>query len=149
MTLRDKSRQLREIVEVRVVQRQAAELKVAEANQAIIRLTIREAEQRQALRRDQDQWKAALAAPSLSLPLLGAWSAEILKRQADFAETGRDIGVAQSEKADRSQAWHHASALADAAEQMSDRAETADRRRREETRLNDIADRFAHRVTPW
>lgn len=81
--------------------------------------------------------------------MLQAWSAQILKGEAGLVETAREIAEAEDEKAARSRAWHQASARSDAADQMATSAQTADRRRLEEARLNDIADRFAHRVTPW
>lgn len=147
--MKSRTRQLQEIVAVRDVQLQAAELKVAQANQALGRLNGRRDEERQALALDQAQWKAALTAPTLSLPMLQAWSAQILKGEAGLVETAREIAEAEDEKAARSRAWHQASARSDAADQMATSAQTADRRRLEEARLNDIADRFAHRVTPW
>jgi hypothetical protein len=140
---------LREIVEVRAVQRQAAELKVAEANRALTELDARQTRQRQTLEADQRLWKAAMSAPSLPLSLARAWSAEILKGEAALGETGREMDQARSEKADRGRVWHMASARAEAAEDLAIRAETADRRRLEEARLNEVTDRFAHRVTPW
>ena len=149
MTRRDKTRMLQKIVEVRAVQRQAAEQRVAEANRTLARLDARQAEQREVLHGDRAQWKAVLSAPSLSLSLVGAWSAEILKGEVALRETAQDIETARSDKAGRSQAWHMASARADAAEELAARAETADRHRLEETRLNEVTDRFAHRVSPW
>lgn len=149
MKPRDRTRQLREIVEVRAVQLQAAELKVAQANQALARLHAREARQQEALRQDQAQWQAALGAPSLSLPMMQTWSSQILRGATGLVQTAGEITGAESEKAARSQAWHQASALSDAADQLAASAQAADRRRLEEARLNDIADRFAHRVTPW
>jgi hypothetical protein len=149
MTHRDKTRMLQKIVEVRAVQRQAAELKVAEANQALARLNARQAEQQEILRGDQGQWKAILSASSLSLSLVGAWSAEIQKGEVALRDTAREIDLAQAEKADRGRDWRMASARADAADELAARAETADRRRLEEARLNEVTDRFAHRVSPW
>lgn len=149
MARRDKTRMLRRIVEVRAVQRQAAEQKVAEANQALARLDARQAAQRNALADHHRQWQAALGAPSLSLPLMQAWSFEVLKGEADLLQTAGEIERARDEKADRSRAWHIASALADAADAVAGRAETLDRRRLDEARLNEVSDRFAHRVAPW
>jgi hypothetical protein len=139
---------LRKIVEMRGVQRLAAEMGVARANAALAEVEVRREGWSRRLRDDQKSWSESLANRALSVEIVGAWAMAIHDGEAALRVIGGEITAAEQVRAERAETWGQALAREKAAEKIAATAMRKMLRRREETALGDAEDRFAQRRRP-
>jgi hypothetical protein len=142
MTHREDVARMRDIVEVRTLQRRAAEMQALQAQ-----ADLRQADQTRVTHLDhietqQQGWAQSLDARRLDLNLMRAWSAAIGTAHAELR--GLDVARDEAEavRAHAGLAWNAAIARADVAEELALAARQRARRRRDEAALAEMADRL-------
>jgi hypothetical protein len=140
---------IKEVMQVRAIQRLAAEMQVVRATEALRQLDASRDESVNRLQDEQERWSEVVSGPSLGLHFAGAWSEAILRGEAELGRLDLQIVDAEAERTLRSGEWRAAQARADAAKVMADRVHRHERRLREEAELGEMTDRFMRRaVTP-
>ena len=138
------SKTLAQILDIRVVQRQAAQAQVVRAAE---RLDAAERERDAAGERleiAEGRWRESLSGPSMALHLMGALSTEILVEAEGVVRADSDVAAAEKHKDQTRDHWRSALTSEDAAKALTRSARRAEIRRADEAALNDLADRFAH-----
>lgn len=138
------SKTLGQILDIRQIQRQAAEAKVVQAGQ---RLDAAERERDTADERlevAEARWRDALSGPSMALHLMGALSAEVLAQAQGVVEAHNEVASAQDHKTQTRDQWRGALANEDAVKALTRAARSIEVRRADEAALGDLADRVAH-----
>lgn len=140
---------MKQIMQVRRVQRMAAEMQVMRANAEMQQLDAQRVESVEKLQDEQSRWSQVVSGPSLSLHEAGAWSKVILRGDAELIGIESQIRDAEEERVRRNGEWRATRARADAAKVMADRVYRRERRLREEAELGEAADRFIQRGMAW
>ena len=133
------------VVEVRRVQRLAAEMRAGEAAASLREIDRRRAQGLEALQEDQERWLQCFAGASLDLGSAGAWSTAVLTAEAQLNRIHAERIDAEAERARRADAWRGAITRSDVAKDLARTARNQRRRQREEAALEAVADRFARR----
>jgi hypothetical protein len=136
---------LRKIVEVRFVQRRAAEIEVVRAAAHLARTRVHRDVSKENLNLDQRCWSQTVSEPSMSVHLALTWSAAILAGEATLRRMEEKVVSADAEKSRRGGDWCAAQARLQAAQDLANSASKKVRRLREETALNHLADRLLQR----
>lgn len=143
MARRRNLKTLAAIVAVRQVQQRGAEMAVAHADAALKVLRDEQSATQARLNDQHVQWSRSISGPVMRLPVAGAWSAEILGSEAALRRVNLNIEAADRDRADKAAAWRRSRAEAELAEAVVRSATRREQQWREETRMSDLADRFA------
>ena len=138
-------RTLNRILDVRLVQRMAAEMEVARADAALRDLEARRCESLGVLQEEQESWSGSVAGSPINLDMAACWSSAILEREAGLRSLDTQVAGAEDDKRRMNGAWRDSMAREDVAESLARSARRSARRRREESALGDLADRTARR----
>ena len=136
---------MRKIVEVRDLQRLAAEMRAARAAEALTALDEKRAEGERRLDTEQARWAEWVGRPSLDLQMTNALSSLVLAEQDGLQRLDGEIAEAQEVKTTAAEDWMQASARLETAEDLTKAAARRVRRWREEAALVEAHDRFAQR----
>lgn len=136
---------LRKIREVRQVQGQAAEARLAQAAAKLEGVETRRREAEVRLAGEQALWARSLAEPSLRLEMVRAWGGAVDAARSELDVMADRTVDAKAVKADAAGAWRLARARAEAAETLEGEAARRVRRAREEAALAVLEDRAAHK----
>jgi hypothetical protein len=136
---------LGEIAAIRDLQRTAAEAEASRAARVVEEKNARldECERQRAFA--EENWRRALAAPSIPLGILGLWSADLLRRDEDAGRAASDVGVASREFERCSANWYAAVRRRDVADSMVRKVLKDKADRRDEKQLQDVLDGSAQR----
>ena len=137
----DQLKALRQVVEVRRIKRAGAETQVAAAERARGELSERRAAVMNDIAVEQQRWSEVIAADRFSLPMVGAWSAEVQRNQRRLAQLDADYGHASTCSAAARAAWRLAIGAEDAAHTLVRVAVRRQARGREEALMTEIGDR--------
>ena len=133
------------VMEVRGVQRRAAEMQVLKADAELRQLDDRRHRSVEKLKGEMEAWSRSVTGRSVGLEIAAAWSRTILQGEAELDRTDLQIDQAKAERTRLGHEWAAASARSDAARTMGERALRRARRQREEQDLSNFADQFAQR----
>ncbi len=136
---------LRQIAAIRDLQRVAAEGEAARAASALReRQEARAESERQRFAAEQS-WSETLDSPPLHIELARLWSAIVRQREGVVLQASADADSAAAELERRTTNWHAARMRGDSAHGMARKAVRARQHARDETALQDAADRHAQR----
>lgn len=145
MPRRASLKQMKDVMQVRDVQRLAAEMQVVRINAELRQLDAQRDESVNKIQMDHDRWVEVISGPSFGLDFADGWSRSILQGEAELGRIDVQIGQTEDERTRRSEAWQASQARADAAEAMAGRAHRRERRLAEEAELAEATDRFLQR----
>ena len=145
MRIHDDVRALGRIVEVRRIQRLAAEMQVADAVAAIHQLEGSRGENLDRLWEQEASWSREVSGGRFNLHLASVWSSAISIGEATIRQLSSRIDDAEDNKKRRCEDLHVAIARADAAEDLAKAASRRLTRLRDEASLAEMADRAARR----
>jgi hypothetical protein len=141
MDRRDTTRRLREVAEVRELQRSAAESEAARAAAAESEARSGREAGSARLQREQEGWSALVEGRSFDPAMAGAWSSAIGQREDELDELDQALDAAANERERKATRWHAAEAQARAADAEARRSARDAARHREEAALAEAADR--------
>lgn len=145
MARRDQPERLRQIGRVRALQSQVAEAAAARAAADHEEARARRDRGDERLADEQGRWAAALAAPSMALEVIGAWSVSIDVARAELGVLETRLRDAGDVADVRSKAWRVALAKERQAQRVERSAARRARRARDEALLAEAADRTTQR----
>lgn len=130
-------RKLNQVVGLRRVQQQAAEMEAMQAAASVKRQTEAQDEAQLALDDSEAGWAGCFApgGRGLSLDMARAWSSMILENEAQLHVAQKHLQDAEAEKALKAQAWGGARARTDGAKKAARTAARRSGNRREEAQL--------------
>lgn len=134
---------LKQVVDIRSVQLQAAELAAQVAAAKLREAKQGRTEATRALDQSVFHWMLAVADPRLGPALGRNWGAQVLRDQATLYRAELVADETTAVKSVKSEAWKAALARNDAAATVCRTAVRREQRRRDETQLNAVADRFS------
>lgn len=138
---REAARVLGKVVEVRLLQRRAAEMKVARSNASLRAVKDTQDDVSHGVQGQQAAWEAALAAPRPDLTLLAAWSGAVARGETRLQALATEVSTAEQRKTERTAEWRAALAKAEAAETLGKAALRRASLQQEEAALAEAADR--------
>ena len=136
---------LRQILEVRLAQRTAAQTRHRQAASTLQTLEARRAESARALDEEETAWSQAVASPALGWSVARAWSLAIAARAAALQRLSADVRAAEDERARAAASWRDAQAREDVASTLTQSAARDAARRADERAQGEAADRTAQR----
>ena len=137
------ARTLKEVVAVRDVQRQAAELTLTRAHEALRVARDDATSCAERLEDDQLQWREILDQPALSLTLAAGWAGEVRRSETTLDAATDAVRHTENSRAKAARGWQTALSQADMALELSRRADRRLDRLREEVATDALADRAA------
>lgn len=145
MSGRDEVRRTREILEVRVLQRRAAEQQVEREAARCRSLDDARDESLSRLAALHESWSASITGATLGLTMAGAWSVALGREFDGLSQLDLDIAEAQDDRRSAAEAWRGAMAREEAADTLTRMTARRARRRAEEFVLGEVADSIARR----
>jgi len=136
---------IKKSLEVRRLQERGAHMESARAISALGSAMAAEDDRQEQLQQEQDDWTRCLSEPTVSLSIVGAWSAQISRSETALNEATLKTAEAEEERDSRLDEWRGALAKADAAGQLTRRAVVSLRRKREEAAQAELSDRISGR----
>ena len=136
---------VRAVMEIRGVQRRAAEIQVEKANPRLRQLDVQRDESVEKLEAEMEAWSKSVTGRSVGLEISAAWSRAILQGEAELGRTDLQIDEAKVERSRLTLAWAAASARSEAARSMGRTLLRKAARQLEEQQLAAFADLFAQR----
>lgn len=133
------------VMEIRGLQRKAAEMQVETANAHLRQLDARRRESVENLKLEMEAWSRNVTGLTVGLEISAAWSKVILQGEAELGQTDLRISEAKTDRDRLGQAWAAATARSDAATTMGRTLLRRARRQQEELELAAFADLFAQR----
>jgi len=140
MPHRDRSRRLKELVQVRDLQRLRAE---GEAARAALEAKTRHAmldESELARDASAERWRMAMSESAVMTELAALWSNDLKRRECDVGEAVRAKETADAQRARRARDYDAALARRDAIKELARKAEKADARKQDDAALQDALD---------
>jgi hypothetical protein len=136
---------LKRIATIRDLQRDAAQAQAARAAATLCEAQNLHDERARTRQSAEAGWMASLSLPPLHMEAAALWSAALLREDQGVRRALADIDQATSELALCTAHWRAATNRSDAARDMAKAAVRDKNRRREESSLDEAADRHAQR----
>jgi hypothetical protein len=134
-----------QIVEIRGLQRLAAENAVEHAAATLRTKQLATKVAEQECQRIEENWLAVLASRSFSLDLAGAWSAALLQQESTARQARSEVGQAEAELDQRRRKSREAMAHDDVARELARTVSRDWRRYHDENRITNMTERFVQR----